>query len=61
MITVLHPVVRDGKRVPGLFEDPFGGREPFFTEEMENGTIVYSHESGYGYLTADEVCIMEHV
>ncbi len=57
---VLHPVVLDGKRVPGLFEE-LGTREPMFTEHLLDGKLIYSHESGYGYLPADQVCIMEHV
>lgn len=58
---VLHPVVVDGKRVPGLFEDPFSKREPTFVQEIVRNEIVYSHESGYGYLREQDVCIMEHV
>ena len=58
---VLHPVVIDGKRVPGLFEDPYAKREPTFVQEKVGDEIVYSHESGYGYLRTEDVCIMEHV
>ena len=58
---VLHPVVVDGKRVLGLFEDPHAKREPTFVQEKVGDEIVYSHESGYGYLREQDVCIMEHV
>lgn len=60
---VLHPVLdKDGKRIPGLFEDlETGGNEPTFVEQSHNGQIIYSHESGYGYVSRDRVCIMEHV
>lgn len=61
MMVVLHPVIRDGIVVPNQFEDPYGGNEPGYSREMSDGEIVYSHESGYGYLREHQVCIMAHL
>lgn len=56
-LIVLHPLLRDGKVVDGAFIDECGGSEPHYTRSSENGQVIYSHESGYGYLPASRVKI----
>jgi hypothetical protein len=60
MIKAVLRQVRDknGKLIPGIFENLQGGLEPIYSKNIERGEIQYWHQSGYGYLTAKSVKIV---
>ncbi len=58
-ITVLKPLVLNGKVIPHMYEDVNGGREPGFVRDYEYGKARYNHQSGYGYLPEHRVRIIE--
>lgn len=42
-----------------VYIDVAGGREPYFIQSVWDGKVAYFHESGYGYLPANRVVIVD--